>query len=69
MKNPKTLSKKDYESFRPATEQKLEFDNFVVRAYVDEKGLHVLAHRRDENGDELLPLAYMLGANALNYKL
>lgn len=60
-----TYSKEEYEKSRPAGEQKLDFPDFVVRAYVDEEGsLHVLMHKRSEDGCEQLPLAYMLGHNA-----
>jgi hypothetical protein len=63
-----TLSKEAYESTRPATEQKIQFDNFVVRAYTEDGELHVLIHRKNLDGREMLPLAYMLGTNAATLK-
>lgn len=43
-------------------------DKFVIRMKEDDKGLHVYAHRIGENGNESVPLAYMLGYNALSYE-
>lgn len=59
------MTKAEYEANRPKNEQKIEFDKYVVRSYVDDKGeLHVLAHRKVD-GYENLPLAYLLGTNSL----
>ena len=55
-------SKAKFEASRPTNEQKIEFDGYVVRAYLDESNnLHVLCHKRDKDGNEILPLGYVLG--------
>jgi len=60
------MTKAEYEATRPEGEQKIEFPNHVVRAYVDEKGvLHVLTHHKSADGYEQLPLGYILGSSAI----
>lgn len=55
----------EYEATRPVGEKKLDMGIAVIRAYEDEKGqIHVLVNRKLD-GFECLPLAYMLGSNAL----
>ena len=64
-----TYSKEEYENGRPNGEQKIEFNDCVVRAYVRNGELHIVAHRKSSDGHEELPLGYMLGSNALIFKL
>lgn len=61
------MTKEQYESSRPKDEQKIEFNTHVIRAYIaDDGSLHVLVNRKSVDGKgEELPLAYMLGHNAL----
>jgi hypothetical protein len=42
--------------------------NLVFRLDVDGEGYAIMVHRVEE-GDELLPRAYMMGHNYLKYKL
>lgn len=67
------LSLQQYESTRPEGEQKLEFDDCIIRAYVKDGELHILVHRKSATGrgkgHEVLPLGYILGSNALICKL
>lgn len=43
------------------------FPHYVVRAKEDERGLFVYVHKRNENGKEMMPLAYMLGLNHAHF--
>jgi hypothetical protein len=41
---------------------------YIVRAIVKENGLHIYVHR-NKGGEEIFPLGYWLGGNALLCKL
>jgi hypothetical protein len=55
----------EYEATRPAGEQKLVLDNVVVRVYEKNGEVNVIVNKRDAEGNECLPLGYMLGSTAL----
>ena len=49
-------------------EQKIEFDDFIMRASVEDGVAKVFIHRKNKQGNEELPLGYILGSNCAYMK-
>ena len=57
------MTLREYESNRPIGERKIDLGIVVIRAYVKDGKVITLINRKDSDGNECLPLGYLLGTN------